>query len=71
MSEGVTKNLMAVLSELQSSRVLQRERGEPPRRTVMSAAIHQSGLYGRVAREKPTHTVACKEFDTKHLRDSP
>lgn len=71
MSEGVTKNLMAVLPELQSSRVLQRERGEPPRRTVMSAAIHQSGLCGRVAREKPTQTVACVDFDTKHLKDSP
>ncbi|KAK3549580.1 hypothetical protein QTP86_005243 [Hemibagrus guttatus] len=36
-------------------KVLQRfsvERGEPSRRTTISAALHQSGLYGRVARRK-------------------
>jgi hypothetical protein len=27
--------------------------GEPSRRTTISAALHQSGLYGRVARQKP------------------
>ena len=41
---------MVTLSELQRSSV---ERGEPSRRTTISAAIHQSGLYGRVARRKP------------------
>uniref|UniRef100_A0A8C4TE12 Transposase Tc1-like domain-containing protein n=1 Tax=Erpetoichthys calabaricus TaxID=27687 RepID=A0A8C4TE12_ERPCA len=46
----VTKNPMVTLSELQRSSV---ERGEPSRRTTISAAIHQSGLYGRVARRKP------------------
>ncbi|KAI3370124.1 hypothetical protein L3Q82_024916 [Scortum barcoo] len=46
----VTKNPMVTLSELQRTSV---ERGEPSRRTTISAAIHQSGLYGRVARWKP------------------
>ena len=46
----VTKNPMVTLTELQSSSV---EMGEPPRRTTISAALHQSGLYGRVARRKP------------------
>jgi hypothetical protein len=27
--------------------------GEPSRRTTISAVLHQSGLYGRVARRKP------------------
>jgi len=29
------------------------EMGEPSRRTTICAALHQSGLYGRVARRKP------------------
>jgi hypothetical protein len=44
----VKKNPMATLTELQSSSV---EMGEPSRRTTISAALHQSGLYGRVARQ--------------------
>ena len=44
----VTKNPMVTLTELQSSSV---EMGEPSRRTTISAALHQSGLYGRVATE--------------------
>jgi hypothetical protein len=43
----VTKNLMVILTELQSSSI---EMGEPFRRTTISATLHQSGLYGRVAR---------------------
>ena len=39
----VIKNLMVTLTELQSSSV---EMGAPSRRTTISAAIHQSGLYG-------------------------
>lgn len=39
------------------------EMGEPSRRTTISAALHQSGLYGRVARRKPflskRHMTAC------------
>ncbi|KAG2468331.1 TCB1 transposase, partial [Polypterus senegalus] len=67
----VTKNLMVTLSELQRSSV---ERGEPSRRTTISAAIHQSGLYGRVARRKPLlskrHMAARLEFAKRHLKDS-
>jgi hypothetical protein len=42
----VTKNPMVTLTKLQSSSV---EMAEPSRRTTISAAPHQSGLYGRVA----------------------
>ena len=45
----VTKNLMVTLTELQSSSV---EMGEFFRRTTVSAALRQTGLYGRVARRK-------------------
>lgn len=67
----VTNNPMVTLSELQRSSV---ERGEPSRRTTISAAIHQSGLYGRVARRKPLlskrHMAAHLEFAKRHLKDS-
>ncbi|KAG2456327.1 TCB1 transposase, partial [Polypterus senegalus] len=67
----VTKNPVVILSELQRSFV---ERGEPSRRTTISAAIHQSGLYGRVARRKPLrskkHMTARLEFAKRHLKDS-
>jgi hypothetical protein len=46
----MTKNLMFTLTGLQRSSV---EMGEPSRMTTISAALHQSGLYGRVARRKP------------------
>ncbi|KAG2456329.1 TCB1 transposase, partial [Polypterus senegalus] len=69
----MTKNPMVTLSELQRSSV---ERGEPSRRTTISAAIHQSGLYGRVARWKPLlskkHMAAQLEFakrDSKTMRN--
>ena len=39
----VIKNLMVTLKELQISSV---ETGEPSGRTTISAALHQSGLYG-------------------------
>jgi hypothetical protein len=42
----VNKNPMGTLKELQSFSV---EMGEPSRRTTISAVLHQSGLYGRVA----------------------
>ena len=41
---------MVTLTELQSSSV---EMGEPCRRTTISVALHQSGLYGIVDRRKP------------------
>ncbi len=64
----VTKNPMVTMNEIQSSFV---EMGEPCRRTTISAALHQSGLYGR---RKPflteRHTTARWEFAKKHLNDS-
>jgi hypothetical protein len=48
--------------------------GEPSRRTTISAALHQSGLFGRVARRKPLlskrHMTARLEFAKRHLKDS-
>ena len=62
---------MVTLTELQSSPV---EMGEHSRRTTISAALHQSGLHGRVARPKPLlskrHTTARLEFAKMHLKDS-
>ncbi|KAG2467933.1 TCB1 transposase, partial [Polypterus senegalus] len=67
----MTKNPIVTLSELQRSSV---ERGEPPRRTTITVAIHQSGLYGRVARRKPLlskrHMAAHLEFAKRHLKYS-
>ena len=67
----VTKNWMVTLTEFQSSSV---EMGEPSRRTTNSAAIHQSGLYGTVARQKPLlskwHMIDCLELAKRHLKDS-
>ena len=64
-----TKIQMVTLTELQSSSV---EMGEPSRRTTISAALHQSGLHGRVARWKPLlnkrHMTACLEFTKRQLR---
>ena len=67
----VTKNPMVTLIEGQTSSV---EMGEPSRRTTFSAALHQSGLYGRVARWKPLfikrHMTAHLEFAKRHLKNS-
>ena len=67
----VTKNLMVTLTEFQSS---SGEMREPSRRTTISAVLHQSGLYGRVARRKPLlskrHMTGCLEFAKRHLKDS-
>ena len=64
----VTKNLMVTLTELQSSSV---EMGEPSRSPTFSAALYQSGLYGRVARWKPLlskrQMTARLEFAKRHL----
>ena len=71
LSNRGTKNPMVTLTELQSSPV---EMGEPSRRTTISAAQHQSGLYGRVARRKPVlskrHMTARLEFAKRHRKDS-
>jgi hypothetical protein len=64
----VTKNLMVILAELQSSPVAM---GEPSRRTTISAALHQSGLYGRLTRRKPLlnkHMTVRLELAKRHLR---
>ena len=67
----MTKNPMIILTELQSFSV---ELRKPSRRTTISAALHQSGLYGRVARWKPLlskrHMTARLEFSKRHLKDS-
>jgi hypothetical protein len=67
----VTKNPMVTLKELQNSSV---EMREPSRRTTISAALHQSGLYCRVARWKPLlskwHMTARLELAKRHLKDS-
>uniref|UniRef100_A0AAQ4PGD9 Transposase Tc1-like domain-containing protein n=1 Tax=Gasterosteus aculeatus aculeatus TaxID=481459 RepID=A0AAQ4PGD9_GASAC len=43
------------------------KRGEPSRRTTISAALHKSGLFGRVARLKP---LLSKKHMTAGLKDS-
>jgi hypothetical protein len=69
LAREVTKNPMVTLTELQSFSV---EVGEPSRRTTISAALHQSGLYGRVARWKPflskRHVTARLEFAKNLLK---
>jgi hypothetical protein len=61
---------MVTLTELGSSSV---EMGEPSRTTI-SAALYQSGLYGRMARRKPLlskrHMRARLEFAKRHVKDS-
>ncbi len=51
-----------------------REMGESCRKSTITAALHQSGLYGRVTRRKPLlsarHMKARMEFAKKHLKDS-
>ncbi len=51
-----------------------REMGESCRKSIITAALHQSGLYGRVARRKPLlsarHMKARMEFAKKHMKDS-
>jgi hypothetical protein len=66
-----TKNPMVTLTELQSPSV---EMGETSRRTTISAALQQSGISGRAARQKPLHSkrkmTANLEFAKRHLKDS-
>ncbi len=44
-----------------------REMGESCRKSTIIAALHQSGLYGRVARRKP---LLSARYMKKHLKDS-
>ncbi|KAF7656113.1 hypothetical protein LDENG_00045810 [Lucifuga dentata] len=66
----VMKNPMVTMNELQRSC---KELGETSRRSNISAALHQSGLYGRVARRKPflskKQMKARLEYAHKHLKD--
>ncbi len=67
----VKKNPKITVAELQ--RCI-REMGESCRKSTITAALHQSGLYGRVAQRKPLlsarHMKARMEFAKKHLKDS-
>ncbi len=67
----VKKNPKITVAELQ--RCI-REMGESCRKSTITAALHHSGLYGRVARRKPLlsarHMKARMEFAKKHLKDS-
>ena len=67
----VTNNPMTTLTELQSSLA---EMGEPAGRKKVSAALHKSRLYGRVASQKPLlrkrHMTACLKFSKRQVKDS-
>ena len=70
MVKEMTKNTMVTLTELQISSV---EMVELSRRITISAALHQSGLYGRVARRTPLlskrHMTDSLEFAKRNLKD--
>ncbi len=67
----VKKNPKITVAELQ--RCIWEMR-ESCRKSTITAALHQSGLYGRVAQPKPLlsarHMKARMEFAKKHLKDS-
>ncbi|KAI2647331.1 Transposable element Tc1 transposase [Labeo rohita] len=67
----VKKKPKITVAELQRC---SREMEESCRKSTITAALHQSGLYGRVARRKPLlsarHMKARMEFAKKHLKDS-
>ncbi|KAG2457255.1 TC1A transposase, partial [Polypterus senegalus] len=67
----VKKNQKITLAELQRG---SQEIGESCRKSTITAALHQSGLYGRVACRKPLlsarHMTARMEFAKRHLKDS-
>uniref|UniRef100_A0A9J7YS80 Transposase n=1 Tax=Cyprinus carpio carpio TaxID=630221 RepID=A0A9J7YS80_CYPCA len=60
----VKKNPKITVAELQRC---SREMGESCRKSTITAALHQSGLYGRVARRKP---LLSARHMKKHLKDS-
>jgi len=65
----VKKNPKITVAELQR---FSQEMGESCSKSTLTTAIHQSGLYGRVARWKPLfsarHMKACMEFAKKTPR---
>ena len=67
----VKKNPKITVAELQRC---SREMGESSIKSTITAALHQSGLYGRVARRKPLLSArqmkALIEFAKKHMEDS-
>ena len=67
----VKKNPKITVAELQRC---SREMGESSTKSTITAALHQSGLYGRVARRKPLlsarHMKSRIEFAKKHMKDS-
>ncbi len=67
----VKKNPKITVAELQ--RCI-REMGESCRKSTITAALHQSGLYGRLARWKPLSVQdtwkPAWSFAKKHLKDS-
>ena len=67
----VKKNPKITVAELQRC---SREMGESSTKSTITAALHQSGLYGRVAQRKPLlsarHMKARIEFAKKHMKDS-
>ncbi|KAG2470039.1 TCB1 transposase, partial [Polypterus senegalus] len=67
----VKKNPKITLAELQRC---SQEMGESCRKSIITAAPHQSGLYGRVACRKPLlsarHMTARMEFAKRHPKDS-
>ncbi len=64
----VKKNPKITVAELQ--RCI-REMGESCRKSTITAALHQSGLYGRVADGSLSSVQdSCMEFAKKHLKDS-
>jgi hypothetical protein len=71
LDRELTKNPMVTLTELQSSSV---EMAKPCRWTPISTALHQSDLYGRVARRNHSSVkgamTARLEFAKRHLKDS-
>ena len=71
LCQGMTKNPMVTLIEIKNSSL---ELRETSRRTTISAALQQSGIYGRVARRKPLlckrHITSRLEFTKRPLKDS-
>uniref|UniRef100_A0A7N8X1Z3 Tc1-like transposase DDE domain-containing protein n=1 Tax=Mastacembelus armatus TaxID=205130 RepID=A0A7N8X1Z3_9TELE len=67
----VKKNPKITVAELQRC---SREMGESSTKSTITAALHQSGLYGRGARWKPLlsarHMKAGIEFAKNHMKDS-
>ncbi|KAG2462424.1 TCB1 transposase, partial [Polypterus senegalus] len=65
------KDPKITLAELQRC---SQEMGESCKKSTITAALHQSGLYGRVACWKPLlrarHMTASMEFAKRHLKDS-